>query len=328
MQFSTHISKARFTTLFATAAVLTACSSTPPKPIAQPTPTLKIKPPVIAVALGGGGAKGFAHIGALKVLESHGISPKIVVGTSAGSFVGSMYASGKTPFELQKMALSLKESDVADLTLSKQGFVKGLKLQNYVNKYVGNRTIQQFPKRFAAVATELGTGKKVAFNRGNAGQAVRASCSIPNIFIPTRIGKKRYVDGGLVSPVPVQSARDMGADIVIAVDISAKPKAGRALNVFALLDQSLNIMSLGALNAELKKADVVIRPAVGHVGTLDLTQRNDTMLAGETAAQAQLPALKRAIAQYNAIERQRIKAKQPKPKPEPSLLNRLFRSAG
>lgn len=311
----------RFTTAFSTTLLLASCATTPTTPISD-----AVAPPKIAVALGGGGAKGFAHIGALKVLESHGISPHIVVGTSAGSFVGSLYASGKSPYALQQIALTLKESDVADLTLSKQGFVKGQKLQNYVNAQVGNKTIQQFPKRFAAVATELGTGKKVAFNRGNAGQAVRASCSIPNIFVPARIGGKRYVDGGLVSPVPVQSARDMGADIVIAIDISAKPKKGHALNLFALLDQSLNIMSLGALNAELKQADVVMRPEVGHVGTLDLTQRHETMMAGERAAQAQLTAIKAAIARYHAAEKKRIAANRPKP----SLLDkslRLFRSA-
>lgn len=315
----------RFATIMSTTLFVAACTTTPTTTVKTPAkPT--IKQPVIAVALGGGGAKGFAHIGALKVLESHGIKPKIVTGTSAGSFVGSLYASGKSPYQLQKMALSLKESDVTDLTLSKQGFVRGQKLQNFVNKNVGNKAIQQFPKRFAAVATELNTGKKVAFNRGNAGQAVRASCSIPNIFVPARISGKRYVDGGLVSPIPVTTARDMGADIVIAIDISAKPKKDRPLNLWALLDQTLNIMSLGAIDAELKYADVVIRPAVGHVGTLDLTQRHDTMLAGERAAQKQLPALKKAIANYKAKELQRIKDNQPKPKR--SLMDKLlFKSA-
>ena len=174
--------------------------------------------PVIAVALGGGGAKGFAHIGVVKVLESHGIKPKIVTGTSAGSFVGSIYASGKTPYQMQQLALQLKESDIRDLTLNSQGFVLGQKLQDYINRNVGNQPIEKFPKRFAAVATRLDNGKKAEFIRGNAGQAVRASCSIPNVFVPATIAKTQYVDGGLVSPIPVETAKSMGADCIITGD--------------------------------------------------------------------------------------------------------------
>src|SRR5690606_6999171 len=181
---------------------------------ASKTPTattpIKAREPVVAVALGGGGAKGFAHIGVLKVLESHGIKPKIVTGTSAGSFVGSLYASGKTPYQMQQLALNFKESDIRDLTLNSQGIIQGQKLQDFVNKNVGNKSIEQFPKRFAAVATRLDNGSKTEFNRGNAGQAVRASCSIPNVFVPATIAGVKYVDGGLVSPIPVKTARDMG----------------------------------------------------------------------------------------------------------------------
>lgn len=161
--------------------------------VTQQTALKKIQPqprePIIALALGGGGAKGFAHIGAIKVLESHGIKPKIVTGTSAGSFVGSIYASGKTPFEMQQIAIKLKESDLRDLTLSSKGILVGQKLQNYINTTINNQPIEQLPIRFAAVATRLDTGNKAEFIQGNTGLAVRASCSIPNIFIPTKIGK-------------------------------------------------------------------------------------------------------------------------------------------
>jgi NTE family protein len=278
---------------------MTACTTPtvqPSKP--TPTPVAKAREPVIALALGGGGAKGFAHIGAIKVLESHGIKPKIVTGTSAGSFVGSIYASGKTPYQLQEIALSLEESDIRDLTFTKQGFLVGQKLQDYVNTQIGNKLIQQFPIRFAAVATQLDTGAKVSFNRGNAGQAVRASCSIPNVFIPATINGKRYVDGGLVSPIPVTTARDMGADIVIAIDISARPKAGQSSNVFGLLDQTLNIMGQQGIDSELKDADVVIKPAVGNLGVADLASRHQSILEGERAAQTQLKALDAAIARF------------------------------
>ena len=275
---------------------ISACDFGNKKP--NPIPVQKAREPVIALALGGGGAKGFAHIGVIKVLESHGIKAKIVTGTSAGSFVGSIYASGKTPYQLQDIALKLEESDIRDLTLSRQGFVVGQKLQDYVNQQVGKKSIQQFPKRFAAVATELNTGKKAEFIKGNAGQAVRASCSIPNIFVPVEIGGKKYVDGGLVSPIPVSTAKSMGADIVIAVDISARPKNAKSMNLWGLLDQTINIMGQQSINNELQQADVVIQPAIGHLGVLDLEARNESILEGERAAQRQMPKIKKIIAEF------------------------------
>lgn len=269
----------------------------------QQAPLAPVKParePVVALVLGGGGAKGFAHIGVIKVLESHGIRPKLVVGTSAGSFVGGLYASGLSPFALQQLALSLEESDVRDLTLSRQGFLLGQKLQDYINVQVNQQPIQNFPIRFAAVATEADTGRKVVFTRGSAGQAIRASCSIPNVFVPVTIAGKEYVDGGLVSPIPVETARDLGADVVIAVDISARPTAGQTRSAWALLDQTINIMGQQAINRELPLADVVIKPMVLGVGTLELESKHRSLLEGERAAQAKLPAILAAIAKKRA----------------------------
>ena len=264
------------------------------------TTTLKAREPVIAVALGGGGAKGFAHIGVLKVLESHGIKPKIVTGTSAGSFVGSLYASGKSPYQLQQIALGFKESDLRDLTLNRQGFLLGQKLQDYVNKNVANKPIEQFPIRFAAVATRLDTGRKAEFIKGNAGQAVRASCSIPNVFVPALIGGQKYVDGGLISPIPVKTAKNMGADIVIAVDISARPDGTKAMNMFGVLDQTINIMGQQSINEELQQANIVIQPKVGHIGTLDLKASNETILEGEKATQLKIRAIQKLVSDFKA----------------------------
>ena len=270
------------------------------KAVKSPSTTTPInaREPVIAVALGGGGAKGFAHIGVLKVLESHGIKPKIVTGTSAGSFVGSLYASGKTPYQLQQLALTFKESDIRDLTLNRQGILQGQKLQNYINKNVANKPMEQFPIRFAAVATRLDNGKKAEFIKGNTGQAVRASSSIPNVFVPATIGGVQYVDGGLVSPIPVKTAKAMGADIIIAVDISARPAAGKSGNVFGLLDQTINIMGQQSINEELAQANIVIKPKVGHIGTLDLKASNETILEGEKATQAQIKSIQKAITDF------------------------------
>ena len=266
---------------------------------AQVKENLKIpKNPKIGLSLAGGGAKGFAHIGVLKVLESHGIKPKIVTGTSAGSFVGSIYASGKTPFQLQQIALSLKEADIRDLTLNRQGFIAGQKLQDFVNQHVANKPIEKFPIRFAAVATRLDNGRKADFIKGNAGQAVRASCSIPNVFVPATIGGTQYVDGGLVSPIPVKTAKDMGADIVIAVDISARPTGDKPLSMWGLLDQTINIMGQQSINQELNQANVVIQPKVGHLGVLDLKSSNEAILEGERAAQAKIVAIQKAITDF------------------------------
>lgn len=275
---------------------LIACDKTA---IKKPTTTsIAPREPVIAVALGGGGAKGFAHIGVLKVLESQGIKPKIVTGTSAGSFVGSIYASGKSPYQMQQLALQLKESDLRDLTLSTQGFIVGQKLQDYINRNVGNQPIEKFPIRFSAVATRLDNGKKSEFIKGNAGQAVRASCSIPNVFIPAQIGQHKYVDGGLVSPIPVQTAKSMGADIVIAVDISARPSGSQPSSMWGLLDQTINIMGQQSIQNELAQATVVIQPKVGHLGTLDLKSSNQAILEGEKAAQAKITAIQTAITNF------------------------------
>src|SRR5574344_26730 len=268
-------------------------TKTPPS-----TTPIQAREPVIALALGGGGAKGFAHIGVIKVLESHGIKPKIVTGTSAGSFVGSLYASGKSPYQLQHIALTFKESDIRDLTLNRQGFIAGQKLQDFVNQHVANKPIEKFPIRFAAVATRLDNGRKADFIKGNAGQAVRASCSIPNVFVPATIGGTQYVDGGLVSPIPVQTAKAMGADLVIAVDISARPTGNQPVSMWGLLDQTLNIMGQQSINQELAQANIVIQPKVGHIGTLDLKASNQTILEGEKAAQLQVKAIQQAITHF------------------------------
>ena len=254
---------------------------------------------VVALALGGGASKGFAHIGVLKVLQENRIPVDIVTGTSAGAVVGSLYASGMSPDRLELEAEILQKTDVVDLTLSTSGFIKGDKLQDFINQKVRNRQIQQFPKKFAAVATEFGTGRMAAINYGNAGQAVRASVSIPNVFQPTVINGKRYVDGGLVAPVPVTAARNMGANVVIAVDISARPAKLGSGGFLAYLDQSLNIMSAAALNSELSKADVVIKPQVQRLGAVGgFDEKAQAIQLGEQAARAALPQIRAALAKY------------------------------
>ena len=283
--------------------MLTACPShTSDKSDAKPhTRTANTAKPkaVVALALGGGASKGFAHIGIIKVLKENNIPVKVVTGTSAGSIVGSLYASGMSPDRLELEAEILGKTDLVDLTLSSSGFIKGEKLQNYINYKVGNRPIQQFPIKFAAVATDFESGKAVAFNRGNVGQAVRASASIPNVFQPTVIGGRRYVDGGLSQPVPVSAAKKQGANFIIAVDISARPVKNVNKSFFSYLDQTFNVMSIPLLQHELGQANVVIKPQVldmGSIGGFDQKQR--AIQLGEEAARAALPEIKRKLAAY------------------------------
>ncbi len=263
------------------------------------TPPSQKPKATIALALGGGASKGFAHIGVIKVLEENNIPISIVTGTSAGSVVGSLYASGMSADRLELEAEILDKYKLADLTLSTTGFIKGQKLQDLINQKVKNQPIQNLKKKFGAVATELDTGKMIVFRSGNTGQAVRASASVPNVFQPVVIGKKKYIDGGLTAPVPVTAAKNMGANVIIAVDISQKPAKMSDGGFFSYLDQSLNIMSTAALNNELKHADIIIRPQVqklGAVGGFD--QRTQAIKLGEDAARAALPKIKAKLAQY------------------------------
>jgi len=292
--------------LLALPLLLAACTTTPEAPpaVAAPVPPKPLKLPRIGIALGGGAAKGFAHIGVIKTLEGQGLTPTVVSGTSAGSVVGALYASGMNGFSLQEQSFALDEARVRDLTLGSGGLVKGEKLQEYVNELVKNRTLDKMVKPFAAVATELDTGRRVAFKRGNTGQAVRASCSIPGVFQPTLVNGKRFVDGGLVSPVPVDTARELGADIVIAVDISTKADYGKTNEgMFAILNQTIIIMGQKLGEQELARADVVIRPRVGSIGSADFEQKHNAILEGERAAQASLPAIRAAIARWQAAQK-------------------------
>ncbi len=273
---------------------LVACQSAPPL-IAQPEP---LKPPPalkIGLALGGGAAKGFAHIGVIKMLEAQGIKPEIVTGTSAGSVVGALYASGMNAFALQEQAFALDETQIRDVSLFSGGLVKGEKLQSYVNTLLHNRPLEKLNKSFAAVATELETGRRVVFVRGNAGQAVRASSSIPGVFEPVAINGKRYVDGGVVSPVPVDAAFELGADFVIAVDISKKASDGEAKNMLGIVNQSIAIMGQKLGEQELARANVVIRPRVGKIGPTDFDLKNVATLEGEKALLAALPEIRQKM---------------------------------
>jgi NTE family protein len=272
----------------------------PPVPTPEPAPEIKIPPARIALVLGGGAAKGFAHIGVIKALEAQGIQAEIVVGTSAGSVVGALYAGGYDGFELQRIALDLNESMFSDWSLPDRGFLRGEALQEFVNKAVKNRPLDKLNRIVAVMATDLQSGEGVAFQRGDTGMAVRASSTVPGVFQPVRIAGREYVDGGLVSPVPVRVARRLGADIVIASDISAKPSLKRVEGTLDVLLQTFTIMANTIAGQELTEADVVIRPDVAKLNSTDFQSRHVAILEGERAGQAAIPQLRQKLAEREA----------------------------
>ncbi|OJX35180.1 MAG: Patatin [Burkholderiales bacterium 68-12] len=297
-------------------ATLTACASTPPStPPAAPEPTASTTPapPIkIGIALGGGAAKGFAHIGVIKMLEANGFAPAVVAGTSAGSVVGALYASGMNAFELQDKAVALDEARIRDLQFSSGGLVLGQKLEDYVNEQVHRKPLEQLAKPFVAVATRLEDGERTVFARGNTGQAVRASSSVPGVFQPVTIGKYHFVDGGIVSPVPVDAARQLGADVVVAVDISSKARGQAPSHMLGALNQSIAIMGQKLGQAELARADVIIRPQVLDMGPADFTQRASAIVEGEKAALAAMPQLRERVARLQAERAQATRLAQQK----------------
>lgn len=277
---------------------LAGCQSTPPavEPLPQPIVVKPPRPPRIGLALGGGAARGFAHIGVIQVLEEHGIRPDMVVGTSAGSLVAALYASGKSGTELAGMARTMDESALTDWAFPGRGLIRGEALARFVRSQTGNRLIEQMPLPLGIVATDAASGDPILFRRGDTGTAVRASSAVPAVFQPVRIGEREYLDGGLVSPVPVRFAREMGADLVIAVDISTPPDPNATGDAFHLLMQTFAIMGRSINHWELQNADVLIRPSLVGVSSSDFTARMKAVQSGREAATAQWPALKARIA--------------------------------
>lgn len=265
---------------------LASCAGREVKPIPVETPR---KPVKVALVLGAGAAKGFAHVGVLKVLEANSVPVHMVVGTSVGSLVGSLYAYGYPAYDLQKIAMGLERGELVDLTVPDNGFVKGELLEAYVNRMIRGTTMENLRIPFYVIATDIGSGEEVVFGRGNTGRAVRASCSIPGIFQPVRIGDRTYVDGGVVSPVAVDVARRMGADAVIAVDISGGVSDATPDTTLDTIFQSINIMYSKIAESQRSRADVVILPKVGHIASGDFTKRHEAILEGEKAAQDVLP---------------------------------------
>lgn len=289
--------------LLALALALGACSTVaPPPPPPQveppppPPPPKVLRAPKVALALGGGAARGFAHIGVIQVLEEAGIKPDYVVGTSAGSLVAALYASGKNGTEMARLAEGMDEGAITDWSFPLKGLIKGEALARYIRAQTGGRPIEQMSLPLGIVATNLADGSGVMFRTGDLGLAVRASSAVPAVFQPVEIGSRTFVDGGLVAPVPVRFARQMGAEVVIAIDISSPPDPKTRTDPFNMLMQTVAIMGRSINSLELREADVVLRPELGAVASSDFSARKQAIAAGRTAALQGLERLRRAVA--------------------------------
>lgn len=280
--------------------LLTGCALQPPAPEVVPPaePPVAQRLPRIGLALGGGAARGFAHVGVVQVLEEAGIKPDVVTGTSAGSLVAALYASGRNGAQLQRVAETMDEAAFTDWTLPlfNRGMLRGSALARYVHQQVGGRKIEDLPLPLGILATDLQNGQGVLFERGDIATAVRASSAVPGLFEPVRITGREYVDGGLVAPVPVRQARQMGAELVIAVDISQAPDANVPGDMFQILLQTFAIMGRSINALELRGPDlVVVRPALTGMAGTDFAARTRAIQAGRAAMQQALPQLRLAI---------------------------------
>ena len=267
----------------------------PATPVAVPVPVPVPIPPRIGLALGGGAARGFAHIGVIQVFEEQGIKVDLVAGTSAGSLVAALYASGLSGREMAVLAEGMDEGSITDWAFPTRGLIRGEALARYVREKTGAKQIEQMKLPLGIVATDLSDGSGILFRRGDTGAAVRASSSVPAVFQSVKIGSREYVDGGLVAPVPVRYARQMGAEMVIAVDITSPPEERPGTDAIRMLLQTFAIMGRSINNFELREADIVLRPKLDGVGSADFGARKRSVQAGREVALAMLAQIKAKI---------------------------------
>lgn len=279
-----------------TMSVLISCTS-PKAPLMTEVPK-----PKIALVLGGGSARGFAHVGVIRALEQEKIPIAMVIGTSVGSLIGAIYANDLNSFELEWTAFALEKDSLFDFGIinafTGMGMAKGEKLEEFVKTKVETTNIESLKLPFAAVATDLNSGTLVVLDRGSVAKAVHASSAIPGVFEPVNYQGRLLVDGGVRDNIPIDVAREKGADIVIAVDISENVTNYNITNIVDVMLQAVTIMFSENVKYKKKEADVLIAPAVGNVAMLDFTQKKRCMQAGIDAAQMSVPDIKKKIEEW------------------------------
>ena len=286
--------------LLAAALLLGSCRWIAPEVARDRLPRFEppVQKPTIALVLGSGGPRGFAHIGVLKVLEENGVRPDYIVGSSVGAMVGAIYASGVNAAELERLSQSIKVMDFFEFGLIGMGKASGVVTQNYVNERVGNRTVEQLKIPFAAVAMRVRDRKLVLFNRGDTGLAVRASSANPESFDPVRVGEEVFLDGDELTPVPIRAARSLGARVVIAVDVSAYPEDTPPSVPREWIEKDTRRAKQVALEAP--DADVLLHPNIGYYAGHNDDYRRRVIALAESYTRKQIPAIRAALARAGA----------------------------
>ena len=258
--------------------------------------------PLLGLALGSGGARGFAHIGVLKALERHGIKVDLLAGSSMGSLVGAVYANGIDPDMMGKLATHLKRKHYVDLTVPGLGFVAGEKIKQLIHLLTHGKRIEELDIPLAIVATDIELGERVVFREGPVDQAVRASISIPGIFVPERVNGRLLVDGGVIDRVPVTVLREMGADIVIAVDVAQVDTSMKIRSIFDVIVQTIDVMEREIFQNRILAADLVIRPDVGHYTSIAYSGAEEIIELGERAGEENIPRIKELLANWEETQ--------------------------
>jgi NTE family protein len=251
--------------------------------------------PRVGLALAGGFARGIAHIGVLRVLERNHIPIDCMAGTSVGALIAAAYGSGTSLDEMEHQALVTRFTDFGRWTVSRMGIASNHKLEEFMARFHTVRHFESLRIPLAVATTDLGAGKTVYFTEGDLYQAVRASCAYPGLFTPIDLNGRLLVDGFVTEPVPVHGARQLGADVVIAVYLSTMANLENPKSVFEVIGRAFSIVQLATEPAWRKICDVVIEPNVANILWDDFRKTHEMIAAGEAAATAALPAIRQAL---------------------------------
>lgn len=265
----------------------------PAPPAGEPVPKMERLPIVLALALGSGSSHGLAHIGVIQALEARGVHVDIVAGTSVGAIVGGLWASGYSGSQIEALSEGSDWEDVGAFSFSLQGLFTNRRLRDQMERLFGNRPIERWPRRFAAVATDLATGTRRVLQRGDGALAVQASTAIPVVFAPVSVGEERLGDGALVEPVPALTARGLGADFVLAVDVAYRPHEEQASGITGLGFQAMHILVNSLAAEQARHADHFLRLDLHH--RLMRCGPRALIAAGRDALHAAWPAIERSM---------------------------------
>ena len=254
--------------------------------------------PRIAWALGGGGARGFAHLGVLKVLKEARIPIDALAGTSMGAVMAVLFAAGTDLKYLTALATTIAWENFVDLRFPRYGLVEGKRITPLIRLLTKRKKLEELAVPVRVIATDLLTGDEVIFDHGPLDEAVRASISIPGIFTPVPSGQRLLVDGGLVAGVPVNAAAEMGMELVFAVNVGGELDTEPPRSVFDILYRSSEIMMRRLDGIQMEQAAFVLTPEVGHVGTVQFNRAEECIEKGEAAAREALPQMRRIIEEY------------------------------